>query len=183
MSIFFGRLLGALALNAATYEDIERDRRAGMQSVIVVVAVCAAGGVAGMGLGLIGLPGFVTGAVIALGGWLVWVSLITTLGTTTFAEPQTTSNARELLRTLGFAAAPGMFLAFAAIRSAAPLVVIVVSIWMIAAAVLAVRQALDYRSTGRAVAVCVVAWLLSIGLVVLIAQASSRSVLSIPWRI
>jgi hypothetical protein len=180
MTSFFVRLLGALMLDASIYEDIERDRRAGMQSVLVVIGVTAAGGVAGIGLGLIGLPGFVTGAVVALGGWLVWVSLITTLGTTTFAEPQTKSNARELLRTLGFAAAPGMFLAFAAMRSAAPLVFVVVSIWMIAAAVLAVRQALDYRSTGRALAVCVVAWLLSIGLVAVIALASSRSVLSIP---
>jgi hypothetical protein len=129
-----------------------------------------------MGLGLIGVSGFVTGAVIALGGWLVWVSLILMLGTTTFAEPQTKTNARELLRTLGFAAAPGVFLAFAAMRAVAPVVVVLVSLWMIAAAVLAVRQALDYRRTGRAAAVCVVAWLLSVGFLAVVALFSSRSV-------
>lgn len=163
-------------LEASAYEEIEAHPMAGMQSVIVVLAVTAAGGIAGMGLGVIGVPGFVTGAVIALGGWLVWVSLITTLGTITFAEPQTRSNARELLRTLGFAAAPGVFLIFAAIRPAAPLVFAVVSLWMIAAAVIAVRQALDFRSLTRAIAVCGLSWALSMGLVVLIAAILARPV-------
>lgn len=183
MASFFYRFIGALSLDASIYEDIERDRRAGMQSVLIVLAVTAAGGVAGFGLGLIGLSGFVTGAVIALGGWLVWVSLITTLGTTTFAEPQTKSSARELLRTLGYASAPGVFLAFAAMPAAAPFVFVLVSLWMIATAVLAVRQALDYRSTGRAIAVCVVAWLLSIAFIAVVALISSRSVLATGWRV
>jgi hypothetical protein len=176
MATFFRRVIGVLMLEPSAYEEIEAHRAADMQSMLVVLAVTAAGGMAGMGLGVIGVPGFVTGAVVALGGWLVWVSLITTLGTTTFAEPQTKSNARELLRTLGFAAAPGVFFAFAAIRAAAPLVVTLVSLWMIATAVMAVRQALDFKSVGRAIAVCVVSWALSIGLVVLIAAVLTRPV-------
>jgi hypothetical protein len=170
------RLMGVLMLEASAYEEIEAHRTAGMQSVLVVLAVTAAGGIAGMGLGVIGVPGFVTGAVIALGGWLVWVSLIATLGTTTFAEPQTKSDARELLRTLGFAAAPGVFLVFAAMRAAAPFVFVLVSLWMIAAAVIAVRQALDFRSVTRAIAVCGLSWALSLGLVVLIAGMLTRPV-------
>jgi hypothetical protein len=31
-------------------------------------------------------------------------------------------------------------------------------VWQLAAMVVAVRQALDYKSTGRAVAVCVIGW-------------------------
>jgi hypothetical protein len=46
----------------------------------------------------------------------------------------------------------------------APFIMALVSVWMIAAAVLGVRQALDYRSTARAVAVCVIGWILSIAL-------------------
>jgi hypothetical protein len=163
-------------LEASAYEEIEAHRAADMQSMLVVLAVTAAGGLAGMGLGLIGVSGFVTGAVIALAGWLVWVSLILTLGTTTFAEPQTKTSARELLRTLGFAAAPGVFLAFAAMRAVAPAVVVLVSLWMIAAAVLAVRQALDYRHTSRAAAVCTIAWGLALGIMVGIAMLMSRTV-------
>jgi hypothetical protein len=35
-------------------------------------------------------------------------------------------------------------------------------VWMLLAMVVAVRQALDYRSTPRAVAVCVLGWLLAL---------------------
>jgi hypothetical protein len=175
-AVFFSRVIGALALDAGAFEDIEADTRSGMQSVIVVLAVTAAGGFAVMGLGLVGVAGFVTGAIMMLSGWLLWVSLIATIGTTALAEPQTRSNARELLRTLGYAAAPGMFFAFAAMRTAAPVVIAVVSIWMIAAAVVAVRQALDYRSTGRAIAVCALSWALSAGLLIAIGLIFARPV-------
>ena len=176
MTQFFLRFVGALALNPAAYEDIEADRRSAMQSVMVVLAVTAAGGFAAMGLGLVGMSGFVTGAILMLGGWLLWVSLIATIGTTALAEPQTRSNARELLRTMGYAAAPGVFFAFAAMPAAAPLIIAVVSVWMIAAAVVAVRQALDYRSTGRAIAVCAIGWALSAGMLVAIGLIFARPV-------
>lgn len=163
MTRFFRRFIGVLVLDAGTFEDIEADRGSAMQSVLVLLAACLAGGFGSMGLGLIGPIGFATGAIVTLGGWLVWVSVIAVLGTTALAEPQTKSDLRELLRTLGFAAAPGVFLAFAAMSAIAPFVLVGVSIWMVAAAVLAVRQALDYRGTARAIAVCVIAWLLSFG--------------------
>jgi hypothetical protein len=35
---------------------------------------------------------------------------------------------------------------------------IVCGIWMLIAMVIAVRQALDFKSTGRAVAVCLIGW-------------------------
>ena len=173
---FFGRLLGALALNPATYEDVERDRRAGIQSAIVVAAVCAAGGVAAMGLGFIGVSGFITGAVVMLGGWLVWVAAITTIGTIALPEPQTRSDNFEVLRVLGYAAAPGIFVALAAVRPAANLVASIVAVWMIAAAVLAVRQALDYRNTARAAAVCVIAAALSLAIMAGVAVLWSQPV-------
>lgn len=176
MTQFFLRFIGALALDPAAYEDIESDRHSAMQSVIVVLAVIGAGGVAAMGMGLVGVAGFVTGAIMMLVGWLLWVSLIATIGTTALAEPQTRSNARELLRTLGFAAAPGVFLGFAAMRAAAPFVIAVVSIWMIAAAVVAVRQALDYRSTGRAIGVCALSWALSAGALIATGMIFARQV-------
>ena len=176
MTRFFMRFTGALFLDPAAYEDIEADRHAAMQSVIVVLAVTAAGGFAAMGMGLVGVAGFVTGAIMMLVGWLLWVSLIATIGTTALAEPQTRSNARELLRTLGFAAAPGVFFVFAAMRAAAPFVIAVVSVWMIAAAVVAARQALDYRSTGRAISVCALSWALSAGLLIAIGLIFARPV-------
>jgi hypothetical protein len=165
MTLFFRRFIGALVLDAGTYEDIEADRHAAMQSVMVVAAVCLAGGTAAIGLGLTGVAGFAIGTLVSLGAWLVWVSIIMAIGTMTLPETQTNSSATELMRVLGFAAAPGVFIALAAMRAAAPVVAPVVAVWMIAAAVLGIRQALDYRSTTRAIAVCVAGWLLSFGII------------------
>lgn len=157
------RFLGALALDSTIYENVEADRRSAMQSVVVVMAVCAAGGVGAIGFGLLGLAGFVSGAILSLGFWLMWAAIVAVLGTTALAEPQTKSNLPELLRVLGFSAAPGVFIALAAMPAAAPIVVSVVAAWMIAAAVVAVRQALDYDSTARAIAVCLIGAALSFG--------------------
>ena len=40
------------------------------------------------------------------------------------------------------------------------IVFLVASIWMLVAMVIAVRQALDYESTLRAVGVCVIGWII-----------------------
>jgi hypothetical protein len=176
MSLFFRRFIGALVLDAGIYEDIEADPRSAMQSVIVVMAVCLAGGVASLGPGAASASAFVTGTIVSLGAWLVWVSVIKTIGTVAMPERQTRSTLPELLRVLGFAAAPGVFIALAAMRSVAPLVIVVVAVWMIAAAVLGLRQALDYRSTARALAVCVAGWLLSFGVIGAVLMMFSRTV-------
>ena len=170
------RFLGALVLDASTYENVEADRRSAMQSVVVVLAVCVAGGVGAVGFGVSGITGFATGAIVALGAWMVWAVTIIALGTGPLAEPQTRSDLPELLRVLGFAAAPGVFVALAAMPPAAPIVMAVVSGWMVASAVVAVRQALDYRSTARAVAVCVTGALLSFGVMSAVALIFSQKV-------
>jgi hypothetical protein len=176
MTLFLHRFVGALVLDAEAFEDIESDRHASSQSALVVALACVAAGVASMALGMANPAGFATGAIIALGIWLVWVMVVAVIGTTDLAEPQTHSSFIELVRTLGFAAAPGVFIVFAAVRPAAPFVIAFVSLWMVAAAVLGMRQALDYRHTSRALAVCVLAWMVSIGVVATVMVIFSRTV-------
>lgn len=176
MARFLRRFIGALVLDAGTYEDVEADRQAGLQSAAVVLMAGVACGFAVLNLRAVAAPGFAVGLVAMLGGWIVWAMLISAIGTGLMPEPQTQSNPRELLRTIGFAAAPGVFYGFAAMQAVAPFVFVVVSVWMVAATVLAVRQALDYRSTGRAAAVCGVAWILAVGLTVAIGMLLSRPV-------
>ena len=43
-----------------------------------------------------------------------------------------------------------------------PVVLFIVSVWMLVAMVTAVRQALDFTSTLRAVGVCLIGWVLSL---------------------
>lgn len=170
------RVIGALVLDAGAYEDIEADRSASLQSALVVLAVCVAGGVGAIGLGVIGLAGFITAALLVLGAWVVWAGLIATVGTIALPEPQTKSSFAELLRVLGYASAPGLFLALAAMRAVAPVVMALVAVWMTAAAVMAVREALDYKGFGRAAAVCLLSWLLSFGVIGTIAMMLTRPV-------
>ena len=45
-------------------------------------------------------------------------------------------------------------------------VFVITAVWMLATMVVAIRHALDYRSTGRAIAVCVIGWFLTIAFAV-----------------
>lgn len=176
MAIFFSRFIGALALDPSAFEDIERDRHADLESMLVLLMACAAGGVGAIGAGDTSGGGFVIGAVMVLGAWLVWAGLIGAIGTTILADTQTRSDVHELLRVLGYATAPGVFLSLAAMRTAAPLLIVVVSAWIVAAAVLGVRQALDYRSTARAAVVCAAAFVIAAGAMAAVALLFSREV-------
>ena len=84
------------------------------------------------------------------------------IGTRLLPEPQTRADVGELMRTLGFAQSPGLVRILGVIPVLGPLVLLVVSIWMLVAMVIAVRQALDYTNTLRAVGVCLVGWVLSL---------------------
>ena len=176
MRQFIRRLFGAVTLNASTYEEIEADSLASAQAALVVMLVCAAGGFVAMSWNRFSLMAFVVGASATVAAWTIWVSMIRSIGTGALRESTTRSNTPELLRTLGFASAPGMALALAAIRPAAPTVFVFTALWMIAAAIVGIRQALDYRSTARAIAVCMAAWVLSFGVLAVIGLSLSRTV-------
>ena len=95
--------------------------------------------------------GVVVGGILALLGWVTWAFLTYVIGTRLLAEPQTHADVGELMRTLGFAQAPGLLRVLGGFPGVGPLVLSIVSIWMLVAMVVAVRQALDYTSTVRAV--------------------------------
>ena len=156
MATFVERMVGAAKLDAATYEEIEQDASATKQALGVVALSSVA---AGIGLGA-GVRGLVIGTLIALLGWYVWAWLTHWIGTRLLPEPQTRSDRGELLRTIGFASVPGILRVLGVVPVLQTLVFAVTAIWTLVAVVVAVRQALDYQSTARAVGVCVVGWLI-----------------------
>jgi hypothetical protein len=83
-------------------------------------------------------------------------------------EPQTRADLGELLRTLGFSSAPGVIRVAGIIAPLAPVVAAIAALWMIAAMVVAVRQALDYSSTSRAVGVCVLGFVIQLAISALV---------------
>jgi hypothetical protein len=157
------RLLGAATLDAATYEEVEADRAATAQAgAIVVLSSLAAGiGMRGFGGGG-GAASMAFFGVLALMAWGAWALLTYQIGVRILPEPQTRADVGELLRTIGFASTPGLLRIFGAVPGLTVPVFAVTAVWMLMAMIVAVRQALDYSSTRRAVAVCVLGWALAI---------------------
>jgi hypothetical protein len=102
----------------------------------------------------------IMGVLAALVGWFVWALLTFYIGTRLLPEPQTRADYGELLRTIGFSSSPGIIRVIGIIPGLAGLVFIIAGVWMLAAMIIAVRQALDYRSTWRAVGVCLIGWVI-----------------------
>jgi hypothetical protein len=166
-SSFVRRMVGAAALRAGIYEEVEADRRATGQALVVVLLSGAAAAVGSGGLAAGALADLVTHGAVSLAAWVVWAVLTYQIGARLFPESRTRADVGELLRTLGFAAAPGLLLVFGAIPGLTVPVFGLATAWMLLAMIVAVRQALDYSSTGRAVAVCVLGYVLTFGFLVL----------------
>ena len=169
MASLTDRMVGAAKLDVGVYEEVEADTGATGQAMAVVILSSLAGGIGSVGLAAGGFGGVVGGGIAALIGWVSWAVLTYLIGTRLLAEPQTHADVGELLRTLGFAQSPGLARILGVIPILGPFVLLVVSIWMLAAMVIAVRQALDYTSTWRAVGVCVVGWVASLAITVVLA--------------
>ena len=167
MATLQGRMIRAAKLDVHLYEEVEADPEAMGQAVTVVVLSAVAAGIGSLGSG--GLVGILGGTIAALIGWLVWAGLTYFIGTRLLPEPQTKADYGELLRTIGFASAPGLIRVFGLIPGLGPLLFLVAGIWMLVAMVVAVRQALDYTSTARALGVCLIGWLVQAAILMLAA--------------
>jgi hypothetical protein len=161
-STFVRRLVGAAVLNVAIYEEVEGDRGATAQAVAIVVLSSVSAGVGAGGFGRTGPSDLAFFSVVALLAWATWALVTYQVGVRILPEPQTRARVGELLRTIGFATTPGMFAIVGALPQVTALVFGAIAVWMLLAMIIAVRQALDYTSTRRAVAVCGLGWLLAI---------------------
>ena len=158
MSSFNDRLIGAAKLDVRIYEEVEADSGALNQAMAVVVLSSLAGGI-GI-IGTAGFKGIFVGALIALVSWFIWAYITYIVGTKILPQPQTQADYGQLLRTIGFSSSPGLIRILAVIPFLTGIIYLAASIWMLIAMVIAVRQALDYTSTWRAVGVCIIGWIL-----------------------
>ena len=157
------RMIRAAKLDIQLYEEVEADQGAMGQATTVVVLSAVAAGVGSGGAGLFAIA---LGTIAALVGWYVWAFLTYFIGTRLLPEPQTRADHGELLRTIGFSSTPGVLRVFGIIPGFMPLVFSVTGLWMLVAMIIAVRQALDYNSTLRAVGVCLIGWLVQAAILV-----------------
>lgn len=158
MSTFIQRIAGAAKLDAQTYEEVEADSGALGQAIGVVILSSLAAGIGSLlAYGAV-FQGLILGTLAALVGWVIWAFLTWFIGTRWLPEDQTEANLGQLLRTIGFASAPGMLRILIFIPLLGPIIAFIASVWMLVAMIIAVRQALDYRSTWRAIGVCIIGW-------------------------
>jgi hypothetical protein len=157
---FMARIIRAAKLESRLYEEVKTDEDTTIQALVVVLL---SGLYASIGASThAGVGGMVMGGLVALLAWYIWTLLTYILGVKLFPISQTSASHRELWRTLGFASAPGVLRVFGAIPGFTGIAFLVAAVWMFIAAVIAVRQALDYTSTVRAAGVCVPGWLVHV---------------------
>ena len=150
------RMVGAMQASVSTFEEVEKDPNALGQAVTVIAIAAFAS--------LIGNV-FRTGIVAGLGilvatliSYAVWTVIVVLVGTKLMPEPGTKADFVEGFRVIGFAASPGVFNVLAIVPFLGPLISFVISLWMLVVMVIAVRSVLDYTSTGRAIIVCLIGW-------------------------
>jgi len=162
MNQFADRMLRAAKLQPELYEEVEADQTAMGQALGVVVLASVAAGIGA--LSTQGTPGILVGTLAALLSWVIWAGLTYLIGAKLLPEPQTEADFNQLLRTIGFSSAPGVIRVVGIVPGLNALVSLVAGIWMLVAMVVAVRQALDYQSTGRAVGVCALGFLVQVAI-------------------
>lgn len=173
---FLQRLVGAAALDRAIYEEVEADRGATGQALVVVLASSVAAGIGLSPDDRQTLSSVVFFSTVALLTWAAWALVIFEIGTRVLPEPGTRSDVGELLRTIGFAATPGVLRLLGVLPGVTIPVFAATTVWMLVAMIVAVRQALDYQSTMRAVVVCVLGLFLALTMAIVLGVVFGPSV-------
>jgi hypothetical protein len=166
MSNLIERAMRAAKLDVSLYEEVEADKTALGQAMGVVVLSSLAAGIGSAFHG--GVLGLLLGTFAALVGWYIWAYLTFLIGTKMLPESQTEADIGQLLRTTGFSSSPGFIRMLGIIPGLTQIVFFAAGVWMLVAMVIAVRQALDYTSTLRAVGVCLIGWIIQLIIIALL---------------
>jgi hypothetical protein len=154
MMTFADRVVGAMKLDANTFEDIERDPTAMGQALGVIALAALSEGIGWIWYG--GLSGIVFGVVTSIIVYAIWAVVVWVVGTRLMPDPATKADFPETFRVVAFAAAPGVLGFVTIIPILGWALLFLLWIWSIAAMVIAVRQVLDYTDTFKAVIVVII---------------------------
>lgn len=163
-SSFVDRIIGAVRLDAATYEEVEHDSSATWQAVAVVAVVSI---LSGIGSTRDGTGGLVGGVIAAIVFWAIYALFVYLVGVYILRSPETSATFEQVLRPLGFSYAPSALAVLGLVPGVGGLIVLIASIWSLVASIVAIRQSLEV-STGRAVAIAIVAFLAMVVVLVLV---------------
>jgi len=157
MASFGERVVGAMRLDANTFEEIERDPTSIGQAAGVIALAAVSIGIGNVWYG--GISGIVSQVLISLIGYAVWAVLVWLIGTKVMPDPGTKADFAESFRVIGFAAAPGVLGIVTIIPILGWLLLILIWLWQLAAMVIAVKSVLDYDTIGKAIVVVVIGFI------------------------
>ena len=149
------RMIRAAMLDVHVYEEVEADQTATLPAMLVVILASISGAL----VESFDPIGILFATLIGVLGWAIWAGVTYIIGAKLLPEPTTEANWGELARTTGFAQAPGLLAAIGILSFIAIPAGIILGLWGIATMVVAVRQALDYTSTIRAVVVVLLSFI------------------------
>jgi hypothetical protein len=150
------RVFRAAKLDTHLYEEVESDKTATPQAMLVVIL---SGIAAGIGSISISKESIIYGAFFAVLGWFLWATLIYFIGTKLLPKPQTKTNFKTLLRAIGFSCSPGLIRVFGILPEAEKIVFPVAELWILVAMVVAVKQVLNYKGIVHSAIVCLISYL------------------------
>ena len=147
------RALRVAKLDLPVFREIAGDANATMEAAIVVAVVAVASGIGALteSFGVVVLA--IVGAFL---GWVVFSAMTYFFGKNIFGTPTTQVSVESLMRTQGYARAPGILAFFGFIPVLGWIAAIVGGIWALVTAIVAIRETLVI-STGRAITVGIVA--------------------------
>lgn len=150
------RMFRAATLEAACYDEMERDAAATPQAAVVVVLASVAAGIGASSYDIEVV------AVVSLGmliSWPIWAWLVPWIGTALFRTPAISTTYGARLRAMGLATSPEVLRVVSFLPALHGPAFLIATSWTFVARVIAVRQVLDC-TTGQAVATCLVCGLL-----------------------
>jgi hypothetical protein len=157
MSKLIDRMVRAAKLDPTLYEEIVNDPTSQAHSIYVVVLFAIAAGFGTFSRG--GATAVNICTITTLIAWYVWAFTVYYIGTRFFREPETRVDRKAVMRVMAFACAPGILRLLGLFPSITGIVFIVTSIWVLVAAVVGVKQALNFSSTSRAAGLCILTWI------------------------
>ena len=158
---YLNRFVGAALLDVKLYKEVAGEPRYLFQAWITVLiyAMLASWGTFGRS----GAAGTNISMISSLIGWYIWSFSTYFLATKFFRETKTEidrGDRKAVIRTMGFACAPGAIRILGIIPGLGIVAIVVASIWMIVAATIAVKAALNIENTARAAGACIIGWII-----------------------
>jgi len=148
------RMVGVARLDSQTFEEIERDRGANIESLIVVALASIAAGIGTLNSD--GGTGLIAGLIGGVLGWVIYSIAAYFVADRLFPSEGMQVDPGELLRTLGYANTPRLLFVVGFIPFLGGVVSFVAFLWWLAASILALRQSLE-MTTSRATIVGLIA--------------------------